>query len=90
MLCQCAAPFHAIDRLVRRKRAGTENRSGSEGCGKFRLLERDISRDRDLTAVGWDGGRRDNRKRNERSRRGGTQAPMGQLSPEKCYKNVIK
>lgn len=48
------APFHTIDWLVRRKkgRSRTKNRPGSEGCGKFRLFERELPRDHDPTVVG--------------------------------------
>lgn len=49
----------------------------------MRAFERGITEDHDLTVMGWDDGRRDNRKRNERSRKGGTQAPEGSFSPEK-------
>lgn len=72
------------DLLEGKEQEQHKSRAESERYGKLWLFERGISEDHDLTAVGWDGGRRDNRKKNEKSRKGDTQAPEGSFSPEKC------
>lgn len=72
------------DSLEGKEQEQHKSRSGTEGYGKLRVFERGISEDHDLTVVGWDGGRRGNRKSNERSRKAGTQAPERSFSPEKC------
>lgn len=45
-------PYYRLACKKEKGRSRTKNRPGSEGCGKFRLFERELPRDHDPTVVG--------------------------------------